>query len=610
MKSKFRPLVVFTIALGAVLVVVGPAAAATAELFGATASGAMPRGLAIDGNGNIYTANQNNTISKVTPAGVVQAAWATGVVSNVGSIAVGPGDSVYASNVSDSKVQRFSSSGGTPAAEPATISNQSDPPRQPGLMTVDTSGNIFFVSNFSSPKALGKITPGGTLSTATLSYQAGGIITDGAGNVYVSDQGTNTVRKYSSSLSEVTSGGWPATVGTTPGRIAVDGTYLYVAYEGGGSGAGVSRVKLSDAAATAAWASGLSGFSANLTAIAVDSDGTVYVTATAGMMRIYAITVSGTSSTLATTSFQPLGLALDSSGNVYTTNPGTGGPSSVAGVYKIASGRPAPAPTPSSTASTTTPTTATSAPTPGPALKVTSIPQEITVDIAPATNGGTQEITAEVPCTAPEGQLLDRCSVNMTAPAAVMLGQGDGISVRADKRVSIGKATVNAKSGKKVIVVKVKINQRGRKALRINTKIRATIGLTAITVSNQRSTGEATSEMRLPTQLISPQQGIFASNSTTLNKAGVAFVNRLAKLLPAKPKEMVFIGFADNTGVPGDNRWLGDRRAKAVRDALEARGIEPVKSSVETKAARSPRDDNATDAGRERNRRVSIRITY
>jgi outer membrane protein OmpA-like peptidoglycan-associated protein len=90
----------------------------------------------------------------------------------------------------------------------------------------------------------------------------------------------------------------------------------------------------------------------------------------------------------------------------------------------------------------------------------------------------------------------------------------------------------------------------------------------------------------------------------------VAFVNRLAALLPKSPKKMVFIGFADNTGVPGDNRWLGDRRAKAVRAALEAKGIVAVKSEIETKAARSPRDDNAKESGRERNRRVSIRITY
>lgn len=266
-------------------------------------------------------------------------------------------------------------------------------------------------------------------------------------------------------------------------------------------------------------------------------------------------------------------------------------------------------------AGTTTTTTSTSKPAPGPALSVKSIPAEITLDLGSSSSSdGTippdQPITAEVPCNAPEGQLLDRCTVNVTAPQYVLLGQGDGINVRADKVVSIGKATVKAKSGRKTIVVKVKINQKGRKALQRNLKITATVGLTAITVSNLKSTGEANTTMRLPTQLISPASGIFDSNSITLNKAGVAFVNRLAKLLPAKPKNMVFIGFADNTGVPGDNRWLGDRRAKAVRDALEAKGIEPLKSSIETKAARSPRDDNSKASGRERNRRVSIRITY
>ena len=35
----------------------------------------------------------------------------------------------------------------------------------------------------------------------------------------------------------------------------------------------------------------------------------------------------------------------------------------------------------------------------------------------------------DVPCTAPEGQLLDRCTVNVTAPEYVLLGQGDGIAI-------------------------------------------------------------------------------------------------------------------------------------------------------------------------------------
>ena len=263
-----------------------------------------------------------------------------------------------------------------------------------------------------------------------------------------------------------------------------------------------------------------------------------------------------------------------------------------------------------SSASASATTTTSTTPAPGPALKVADIPAQITVTIAPTPSGDTQEISADVPCTAPEGQTLERCSVKMTAPEAVLLGQGDGIQVRSDKKVTIGQATVKSKSGKKVIVVKVKINQKGRKALKINTKITATIGLTAVTVSNLKSTGSTTSEMRLPTQLLSPEAGIFSSNSIELNKAGIAFVSRLAALLPKTPKAITCIGFADNTGVPGDNRWLGDRRAKAVCNALEAKGIDAVKTSIETKAATSPRADNSTATGRERNRRVSIRITY
>jgi outer membrane protein OmpA-like peptidoglycan-associated protein len=432
------------------------------------------------------------------------------------------------------------------------------------------------------------------------------VITDASGNVYVGTLTDGKVIKFDSSLHRVTS----YTVGQKACSLAVDATYLYVANKDSGS---VSRITLSDDTTNATWAN---LGSLKPTYIAVDSAGNVYtanVPMGFGNSTISKISPAGTPTELYAARSQMdviKGLVVDAATNVYFTQ-GAGMTPNSAGVYKIA--QAAPSPTPSSTTSTTSTTTTTGKPAPGPALKVTDIPAEITLNIGSSTGGtvpADQPITAEVPCTAPEGQLLDRCTVNVTAPEYVLLGQGDGISVRADKKISIGKATVKAKAGKKVIVVKVKINPKGRKALQRNLKITATVGLTAITVSNLKSTGDAETTMRLPTQLISPQAGIFDSNSVSLNKAGIAFVNRLAKLLPSKPKNMVFIGFADNTGVPGDNRWLGDRRAKAVRDALAAKGVEPVKSSIETKAARSPRDDNAKQSGRERNRRVSIRITY
>ena len=611
--TSFIKLVAVVSAVGAALVVAVPAGAATAELFAATGAGSSPRDIAIDQTGNIYTANGNNTISKVTSAGVVTAAWGT-TLESAGSIATSIfGGDVYvgaSAGTNRDKIQKFAANGSGPGN---FVTSTTGGTQGVNALAVDASGNMFYTN----PNYIGKImplsAPPGSARSITPSYQPGAVATDPNGNIWVVDQNNDKVWKYDVNLS--TSTGY--SVGDGPRSLAVDQTYLYVSYEGSGSGTdgGVSRIKLSDNSVTAAWAS---GFPANRAIAVSGRNGTVFVTGIQmGQTKLVtSITSSATVSTVATLSFDPGGLVVDSSGNVYTTNMGSGYPLMTAGVYKItmAAPSPTPSPTPSSnSSSTSTTTTTTGKPAPGPALKVTDIPAEITLDLGSSTGGtipADQPIVAEVPCTAPEGQLLDRCTVNVTAPEYVLLGQGDGISVRSDKKVSIGKATVKAKAGKKVIVVKVKINPKGRKALQRNLKITATVGLTAITVSNLKSSGEANTTMRLPTQLISPQAGIFDSNSVSLNKTGVAFVNRLAKLLPSKPKNMVFIGFADNTGVPGDNRWLGDRRAKAVRDALAAKGVEPAKSSIETKAATSPRADNSKASGRERNRRVSIRITY
>ncbi|MGI9187059.1 MAG: OmpA family protein [Gaiellales bacterium] len=562
--------------------------------------------LAIDSSGNLYLGVQQNatkSIAKVTPAGVITQQWAGAISDYAYGVAAGPAGTVFAV-LGYSAVAKFDSSGASTATY--TLTNAS------GRVASDTSGNAFWTTTQSN--GVGKIASNagsGAVTLGAAATGAGAVITDGAGNVYVATT-SNTVLKVDSSLALIAT----YTVGAGPFALAVDSTYLYVANKDAGT---VSRVKLSDGSVTAAWANlGLSG-GVGPRYIAVDSGGYVYTgNASASPFSpgsISKIAPDGSVSVLASLDAAPVGLVVDSATNVYITKGMSMTPGAPVGVFKITQAAPAPTPTPSSNTSTTTSSAATGAPAPGPALSVKSIPAEITLDLGSSTSSdgsipADQPITAEVPCTAPEGQLLDRCTVNVTAPEYVLLGQGDGINVRSDKKVSIGKATVKAKSGKKVIVVKVKINGKGRTALQRNLKITATVGLTAITVSNLKSTGEANTTMRLPTQLISPATGIFESNSITLNKAGVAFVNRLASLLPSKPKDMVFIGFADNTGVPGDNRWLGDRRAKAVRDALEAKGIEPVKSSIETKAARSPRDDNSKASGRERNRRVSIRITY
>lgn len=246
----------------------------------------------------------------------------------------------------------------------------------------------------------------------------------------------------------------------------------------------------------------------------------------------------------------------------------------------------------------------------GPEVKVTTVPQEIVVEI-PSTPGAAP--VANVPCEAANGDALQSCTVDMKAPTAALLGQGDGVIVqqaRASKTFVVGKATVTAKGGKKRIVVPVKINAKGRTALSRNIRLKVTVGITTVTLANAKSSGSTDTEMQLPRQVLSPQDGIFNTLSTTLNANGVSFVKRLAALLPDAPKAIVCTGYADNTGVPGDNRWLGDRRAKALCAALEARGIEAKTTSIVSKGATDPRADNSTAKGRELNRRATVTITY
>jgi outer membrane protein OmpA-like peptidoglycan-associated protein/sugar lactone lactonase YvrE len=592
---------------------VGTASAATAELFWNSNMNAI-NDVAVDSSGNVF-AGYSMTVAKVTSAGTASSSWASlGAGNYTYSVAVGPNGSIAAAKAYSGIA--ILDSAGTTTYSYSGISGLSK-------FTSDGSGNVWWV-NGNPGKQLGRI-PAGTSSGAvptpkTLSDPTCDVVTNAAGDAYVGTGSGNTVQKFTGSgFSSSSTAAATYVVGSTSNNgcaLATDGTHLYYARYENMVGGKIDRINMATGAVDLAWASLASGSDPRW--IKVGPDGSIYTAnrvagGMGGTGSISKITPTGTVTTLATFDWAPMGLAISSESTVYVGSMGSY-PSVPAGVYKITQATPSPSPTPSSSSSTATTSSSTSGALPkGPALKVADVPKTITVDIGTSDSGTVapnQPITAEVPCAAPEGTTLSSCTVNITAPQTVLLGQGDGISVRADKRVSIGKATVNAKTGKKIIVVKVKINQTGRKALQRNLKIQATVGLTAVTVARQSSTGEATTEMQLPTQLLSPQAGIFSSNSTTLNAAGVQFVNRLAALLPKSPKKMVFIGFADNTGVPGDNRWLGDRRAKAVRAALEAKGIVAVKSEIETKAARSPRDDNAKQSGRERNRRVSIRITY
>jgi outer membrane protein OmpA-like peptidoglycan-associated protein len=70
--------------------------------------------------------------------------------------------------------------------------------------------------------------------------------------------------------------------------------------------------------------------------------------------------------------------------------------------------------------------------------------------------------------------------------------------------------------------------------------------------------------------------------------------------------EVRIVGHTDNVGSNAINDPLSLQRAQAARDYLTARGVNPSHISIEGRGEHEPIADNATDAGRARNRRVEI----
>ena len=66
------------------------------------------------------------------------------------------------------------------------------------------------------------------------------------------------------------------------------------------------------------------------------------------------------------------------------------------------------------------------------------------------------------------------------------------------------------------------------------------------------------------------------------------------------------IGHTDSTGSDAINNPLSLNRASSVRDYLAARGVDARRIGVDGRGSREPVADNATEAGRSRNRRVEI----
>ena len=84
-------------------------------------------------------------------------------------------------------------------------------------------------------------------------------------------------------------------------------------------------------------------------------------------------------------------------------------------------------------------------------------------------------------------------------------------------------------------------------------------------------------------------------------------LDKLAQLLIKYDRTVVHvIGHTDSIGSEAYNQTLSEQRALSVGDYLAAYGVPRQRLRTEGRGEREPRDTNATEAGRQLNRRVEI----
>ncbi|MCA0363790.1 MAG: sodium-translocating pyrophosphatase [Bacteroidetes bacterium] len=101
----------------------------------------------------------------------------------------------------------------------------------------------------------------------------------------------------------------------------------------------------------------------------------------------------------------------------------------------------------------------------------------------------------------------------------------------------------------------------------------------------------------------------FVSGGSELDSNSVNEVKNIAEILKAFPAVGIKIGgYTDNTGNSASNLELSTSRAKAVKDALVAMGIDGARLESEGYGDQHPVASNDTEEGKAQNRRIAVSV--
>jgi len=103
----------------------------------------------------------------------------------------------------------------------------------------------------------------------------------------------------------------------------------------------------------------------------------------------------------------------------------------------------------------------------------------------------------------------------------------------------------------------------------------------------------------------------FQTGTSTIKSTSHDELKELAKLLKSKPKANLLIsGHTDNVGKPASNLTLSKNRANSVKNFLIKQGVPASRLVTEWFGQEQPIADNKTPEGRQKNRRVEMKVFY
>jgi outer membrane protein OmpA-like peptidoglycan-associated protein len=102
----------------------------------------------------------------------------------------------------------------------------------------------------------------------------------------------------------------------------------------------------------------------------------------------------------------------------------------------------------------------------------------------------------------------------------------------------------------------------------------------------------------------------FETGSATLKASSMEQLKNIAQILKGYPKVGLKIGgYTDNVGNPAANLTLSQKRADSTMQELVKLGIDAKRLEAEGYGDKYPVADNSTEEGKQKNRRIDLRVT-